>query len=425
VQRACIALVLSLSFSTAYAADIALVGSAAIPGTAFDRSALTGTIHTNDGQDLELPNNLFGSAGSAIEYTGTNDLYLMASDRGPNDGNAQYRDRVHVVRLAVHPGTATPLAASIIETTLLADQSGTPFTGSSAAFAANGKPALRLDPEGVRMAHDPAAPGDFWISDEYGPYLYRFNHEGHRVAAINLPVGFTPVSPSADADQEMSTNPTGRITNRGMEGLAITPDGRTLVGLMQNALLQDHALDAAHKRISTFTRLITIRLADGETHQYVYPLDSIKNGCNEILAINDREFLVVERDSTVGADSASKKIYRINLTNATDISRSFEVEGKTIDYSGTTAANGLPAAGPLQGVHLITKESFIDLLDPAFKLAGKDFPEKIEGLAWGPDFDNGDKLLIVASDNDFATANPTCFFAFRIAHLQSLRAANP
>ena len=35
-------------------------------------------------------------------------------------------------------------------------------------------------------------------------------------------------------------NTTGRQANRGMEGLAITPNGRTLVGIMQNALLQDH-----------------------------------------------------------------------------------------------------------------------------------------------------------------------------------------
>ena len=35
----------------------------------------------------------------------------------------------------------------------------------------------------------------------------------------------------------------GRQANRGMEGLAITPNGRTLVGIMQNALLQDNGVD--------------------------------------------------------------------------------------------------------------------------------------------------------------------------------------
>ena len=29
------------------------------------------------------------------------------------------------------------------------------------------------------------------------------------------------------------------LTNKGMEGLAITPDGKTLVGAMQSPLIQD------------------------------------------------------------------------------------------------------------------------------------------------------------------------------------------
>ena len=40
---------------------------------------------------------------------------------------------------------------------------------------------------------------------------------------------------------EIANNTSGRVANKGMEGLAITPDGRTLVGIMQNALIQDAA----------------------------------------------------------------------------------------------------------------------------------------------------------------------------------------
>ena len=40
-------------------------------------------------------------------------------------------------------------------------------------------------------------------------------------------------------NDEITGNTVGRTANKGMEGLAITPDGRTLVGIMQTALIQD------------------------------------------------------------------------------------------------------------------------------------------------------------------------------------------
>jgi hypothetical protein len=45
-------------------------------------------------------------------------------------------------------------------------------------------------------------------------------------------------------------------------------------------------------------------------------------GVSEIVAINDREFLVDERDGKGlgdGTTAVAKKFYRINLTGATDI----------------------------------------------------------------------------------------------------------
>jgi hypothetical protein len=57
---------------------------------------------------------------------------------------------------------------------------------------------------------------------------------------------------------------------------------------------------------------------------------------------------------------------------------------------------------------------FLDLLDPAFGLAGSSFPAKIEGLAFGPDLADGRHVLLVSSDNDFSAATPTYLFAFAI-----------
>ena len=123
---------------------------------------------------------------------------------------------------------------------------------------------------------------------------------------------------------------------------------------------------------------------------------------------------MIERDGKAGRESASKRIYHINLQGATDVSAPFVAEGKSFDYTGTTAANGLPATGAIAGVKPVSKRLFLDLLDPRLGLGGDSFPEKLEGLAWGPDFDNEDKLLIVTSDNDFKAEQGTWFYVFRV-----------
>src|SRR5262249_48908734 len=67
------------------------------------------------------------------------------------------------------------------------------------------------------------------------------------------------------------------------------------------------------------------------------------------------------------------------------------------------------SAGRLSTHHL-----FIDLLDPAFGLVGATFPEKIEGLAFGPDLQGGRHVLVVTNDNDFVPTQPNRFLVFAI-----------
>lgn len=78
------------------------------------------------------------------------------------------------------------------------------------------------------------------------------------------------------------------------------------------------------------------------------------------------------------------------------------------------AVKQLPTTGVPAGVIAVAKSQFLDMLDPAFGLAGATFPEKLEGLAFGPDLDDGRHLLIITNDNDFNQAQPSRFFAFAI-----------
>src|SRR5262249_42842942 len=117
------------------------------------------------------------------------------------------------------------------------------FSGRSDNFEA-GKSSLnprnaRFDPESIRVSNNRRF---VYISDEYGPYVYEFDRiTGERTHVFSLPGNFGVNYLSSHGDDEISfaNNPVGRIANKGMEALAITPDGRMLVGAMQSALEQD------------------------------------------------------------------------------------------------------------------------------------------------------------------------------------------
>jgi hypothetical protein len=243
-----------------------------------------------------------------------------------------------------------------------------------------------------------------YISDEYGPYVYEFDRaSGRRVRMFKLPDSLFVRNLSPLGNAEISENASGRTANKGMEGLAIAPDGRTLVGVIQAALIQDANSGG------NLLRIVTIDVASGRTiHQYGYLLTD-GSGVSEIIALNDHEFVVDERDGKGRADGSKAKIkelFRIDLNGATDIS----------DMDGATAtAHAVPKKLFANLVSLLQANGF----DPA------EIPAKIEGVSFGPDVqENGTTIhtLWIANDNDFLSAvadpngntipNPNQIFVF-------------
>lgn len=390
-----------------------------------------------------IPGNRLGGLGSGLAYAGGN-TFLAVPDRGPNakpydpsvDDTVSYINRFqnfHLTLAPSDPGAPLPftLTPMLTGTTLLSSftpltyaSSGVPplnsvnhtyyFTGRSDNFNPT-QPSThplnaRFDSEGIRVSNDGLS---VFISDEYGPYVYQFNRlTGKRVRVFNLPAKFAVKNLSPNGDTEINGNTSGRVANKGMEGLAITPDGKTLVGILQSPLIQDGGTNGA------VTRIVTIDLRTGATHEYWYQFDNIGSAskakygtASEILAINNHEFLVDERDGKGLVDNSIavvKKLYKINLVGAPEISNL------------TGASNLLGTAAP--------KTLFLDIVAVLNSkgIASTDIPAKLEGIAFGQDVTiNGATLhtLYVSNDNDYVATvidtthplgmdNPNKFFVF-------------
>ena len=85
------------------------------------------------------------------------------------------------------------------------------------------------------------------------------------------------------------------------------------------------------------------------------------------------------------------------------------------DATDVSSVESLPSDKLPSGIQAVRKRVFIDLLDPKFHLNGKQFPEKIEGLTFGPNMPDGRRLLVVASDNDFEAEEAIRFFFFAVS----------
>jgi hypothetical protein len=395
--KTALGLVALLSLAGTANADITLFARASVPGDARDKSELAGESVPG------VANDQFGSWGSAITYLWRDNLYIAVDDRGPQDGKAKWQTRMHLLTITPPDAAGGELKIEVKNTELLRDLRDKPFWGSSAAIDAGLRAkaidARRLDPEACREGRD----GSLWIADEYGPHIDRLDAKGRRYDRLAVPDHYRIQKPSADPDKELPpSNTSGRQPNRGFEGLAINPTGTKLFAIPQSPLLQDGGLNDKNERVGKNIRMLQIGVETGEewgrTKEYVYQIDDAKQGVSELLAVNSRQFLVLERDGKAGVEAKSKKIYLIDIDGATDVS----------------AIESLPAGELPDTIAPVRKKLLLDLLDPKFKLAGEGMPEKIEGLTWGPELADGRLTLLVTSDNDLNPKQPTHVWMFAI-----------
>ncbi len=385
---------------------------------------------------------------TADGYSGT---FYILPDRGYNvEGTTDYRARLNKVSVTFRPieGAAAGSAGAegnaitlkLEDSILLTDAAGEPMSGLDPAEggvrpAAGTIPALpqtangrvALDPEAVVLLPD----GSFFISDEYGPYIYHFSAAGKMISAIRPPEAVIPKrkggdhfsanAPGPGAPKPQPANPeTGRQNNQGLEGLALTPDGKHLVTIMQSATRQD---GGDNPETRNYTRVFDYDISNPDQARLVghyvvsLPLFDAEGkkrvaAQSELLALDGSRFFLLCRDGggfgTKTAESLYRKVDVLDIAGATNLAGS--------KYDGLVP---VAPGGKLEAeVKPATLTPFIDINDNAqlakFGLHNgapndrTNLSEKWEGMGLVPALDPAspdDFFLMIVNDNDFRTTN--------------------
>jgi hypothetical protein len=321
---------------------------------------------------------------SDIYYDPNRNEWWGLSDRGPGGGVLSYGTRVQRFTLDINPATGAISNFKIVKSVHFKNKVGEALDGIA--------PGAALDTSNLGNSFDPEgfvvnpATGTLLVSDEYGPSLYEFDRDGKLLRAFKAPESLKPTL--ADGSYNFDGDGvTGRRTNRGFEGLAISPDGLHAYAMLQSAMIDEGGGNGFCNRIVKFDTE-----TGGAVAQYAYKMEAASQGrgISALVALNGDEFLVLERNNRgigVGAEATppNKKVYRISIAGATDVSN--------------TILNNTNCAGLS-----VTKNStpFLDLGANTLAELGNKVPEKWEGLAIGPQLNDGSYLLLAGTDNDYS-----------------------
>ncbi len=318
---------------------------------------------------------------SGIDFDPASGVLYLLSD----DGGSQSPPRFYTARLAL---TAEKLGAIEPKIELKIELTGVTFLQGLTS----------PDPEAIRW-HAPSQTL-LWTSEGNAllgaaPSLQQTQPDGSLVRKFALPDMFD------FGLLDIAKNQGPRV-NKTMEGLAISPDGRSAWLAMEAALRQDgpEPTVVAAGGPCRFTQIDMA--SDKAVRQIAYVPDAIPkapsppsanadNGVVEVLMQDAHRMLVLERAYMAGLGDKERnsiRLYAIDTRQATD----------TLGIAALKPGNHTPAAKTL----VADFASF-----PALSRL-----DNTEGLCWGPVLPNGNRTLLFVSDDNFNPRQITQFLAF-------------
>ncbi|TCM72137.1 esterase-like activity of phytase family protein [Rhizobium sp. BK068] len=185
----------------------------------------------------------------------------------------------------------------------------------------------------------PVADG-FWVGDEFGPYILKFDTEGRLTDVISTTVDGKPVMSPDNPVLSVPANPIAKMPvfnlkrSGGFEGLAMSKDGSKLYGLLEGAIYQD---DGKMESVDGHTAIRVIEFDTASKswtgRSWFYPFEDKGVSIGDFNMLDDTTALVIERDNGAGtkdkacadpkpkpdcfeAPADLKRIYKIEFNDA-------------------------------------------------------------------------------------------------------------
>lgn len=242
----------------------------------------------------------------------------------------------------------------------------------------------------------PVADG-FWLGEEFGPYLLKFDTEGRLTDVIATVIDGKPVKSPDNPTLTTPANPAAKMAafnlkrSGGYEGMAMSKDGSKLYGLLEGPLyLEDGSVEKADGM--TALRIVEFDVASKAWtgRSWLYPLSQGGEAIGDFNMIDATTALVIERDNGAGtadkacADPAKpeptcfnapakhKRVYKIEMTDG-NVGKAVRKIGY-IDLMKIEDPDEKKKAGNVEGVYdmpFVTIEN-VDVVDATHIIIGND-----------------------------------------------------
>lgn len=242
----------------------------------------------------------------------------------------------------------------------------------------------------------PVADG-FWIGEEFGPYILKFNAIGELQQVVDTQAGGKPVRSPDHPVLTLPANPTLKLPaynlkrSGGYEGLAMSKDGTRLYGLLEGWLFDaDGKPEQADGRNALRILELDVATAAWTGRYWLYPLAPGGEAIGDFNMIDATTALVIERDNGAGspaqacADPKStaadcfatpaklKRIYKIEIGDANVGKAARKIA--YIDLMRISDPNKVARQGGGEGFYdmpFVTIEN-VDVVDPTHIIVGND-----------------------------------------------------
>lgn len=224
----------------------------------------------------------------------------------------------------------------------------------------------KIDLEGIVALRD-----GFYVCSEQGPHLFELDAKGRSRGEIALPARFREAR-----------------SNKSLESLTMSPDGRYLFTTNEAALERDG--ERATREAGTRVRILRLDRNGGPPVQFAYATDASPHeggdwGVADLAAKSDRELFVLERGWAHGKGN-TVRVYETSLdahascAEVDELTASSPILAKTLRVDiGSFCPSNCPLPRQPQPAAIL---------------------DNYEGLAIGPTLPNGRPSLLLVSDDN-------------------------